>query len=188
MADYPGLAQAEELFKKYNKSDALFRHARQVSYVLRHFAEMFGEDAEKWAVIGLLHDIDYEMYPDRHCEMAAEILKNEGLSDEIIHAVVSHGYGACYHVAPESYMEKVLFTIDELSGLIYATALMRPSKSTMDLESKSVIKKYKTATFAAGVDRSLIEKGLALIDKDLAWTITECIAGMRKMEEDEKSA
>ena len=174
--------KALEVFKKYNKSEALLRHAQHVSYVCAHFAGLEGEDAEKWAIIGLLHDIDYEMYPDRHCEMAAVILKEEGLPEDMIHSVVCHGYGICSEVEPESYMEKMLYTIDELTGLIHATALMRPSKSTSDLEYKSVLKKYKTPTFAAGVSRELIEKGLKLVDKDLEYVINNCIAAMRKME------
>jgi len=181
----PDRKQAMEIFLKYNKSDALIRHAKHVSYVCAHFARLFGEDPEKWGAIGLLHDIDYEMYPEEHCVKAAEILKAEGVCDDYIHSVVSHAYGTASDVAPESYMEKVLYAIDELTGLIYASILMRPSKSAMDLTYKSVIKKYKTPNFAAGVDRGIIEKGLKMIDKDLEFVINETIAAMRELEEEE---
>lgn len=187
MPKTPNRAEALEIFLKYNTNDALIRHAKHVSYVMAHFAALFGEDTEKWGAIGLLHDIDYELYPNEHCAKALEILRNEDVSEDYIHSVVCHGYGICSDVAPESYMEKMLYTIDELTGLIHATSLMRPSKSTKDLEYKSVLKKYKTPNFAAGVDRELIEKGMALVGKDLEYLITETINGMRTMEAAELS-
>ncbi len=178
----PTMEQAVELLRKYNKSEALIRHAFHVSCVMGHFSEIFGEDKEKWEIIGLLHDIDYEMYPNEHCVKASEIMKEAGYDDDWIHSVVCHAYGLSSEVAPESYMEKLLYTIDELTGLVYATSLMRPSKSTLDLESKSVLKKYKNPNFAAGVNRGVIENGLKLIDKELEYIIDETIKGMRKYE------
>ncbi len=173
--------EAYKLLLKYNESPALIHHARAVESVMRRFARMFGEDEEKWGVIGLLHDIDYEKYPDEHCKKAVEILEGEGVAPEYIHAIVSHGYGLCSDVEPVLKMEKVLYTIDELTGLIHATALMRPSKSMDDLEYKSVIKKFKQVSFAAGVNRDVIEKGVAMLGMDLQTVIEESILGMREM-------
>ena len=146
---------------------------------MRHFARMLGEDEEKWGVIGLLHDLDYQRFPEQHCTKAREILTERGVDEEYIHAIQSHGYGLCSDVKPEHVMEKVLYTIDELTGLINATAIMRPSKSVLDLELKSVKKKYKDRSFAAGVNREVIEKGAAMLGMSLDDVITETIAGMR---------
>ena len=184
MGKIPTRDEALALYKTYNESDSLTKHALAVEGVMRHYAEKYGEDVEKWGVVGLLHDLDYEQFPDQHCTKSAEILRENGIDEEIIHAVVSHGYGICSDVAPEHIMEKVLYTTDELTGLINAAALMRPSKSVMDLEYKSVIKKYKTPTFAAGVDRSVIEKGCVLLDTDLQNVIEEVILAMRKVADD----
>jgi putative nucleotidyltransferase with HDIG domain len=180
----PTREEAFELLKEYNQSDALIKHALSVEGVMRRFARIYGEDEEKWGIVGLLHDIDYEKYPDEHCKKAVEILKGRGYPDEYIRAVESHGYGLCSDVKPESDMEKVLFAIDELTGLITAAALMRPSKSVMDLEYKSVNKKYKTPNFAAGVDRGIIEQGCEMLGKDLQYIIEESILGMREVAED----
>ena len=180
----PTKDEAIEIFKKYNKSESLLKHALTVGGVMGHFAKINGEDAEKWTAIGVLHDIDYEMYPDEHCKKAVEILKNENVDDEYIHAVVSHGYGICSDVEPTEKMEKILFTIDELSGLINAACLMRPSKSVLDIELKSVKKKYKDKSFAAGVDRSIIEKGCEMNGESLDYFITETIMGMRECAEE----
>lgn len=169
------------LLKQYNESESLINHALAVEGTMRHFAELLGEDPEKWGIIGLLHDLDYEKYPDQHCVKVVEILKENNIDDEIIHAVVSHGYGICTDVAPVHQMEKVLFTIDELTGLINAAALMRPSKSVMDLEYSSLKKKYKTKSFAGGVDRSIIEKGAAMLGMDLKYVMEETILAMRKV-------
>jgi putative nucleotidyltransferase with HDIG domain len=179
----PTREEAFSLLKKYNESDALIKHALSVEGVMRHFARIYGEDEEKWGIIGLLHDIDYEKYPDNHCVKAVEILKECGYPEEYIHAVASHGYGLCSDVEPEHLMEKVLYAIDELTGLITAAALMRPSKSVMDLEYKSVKKKYKTPSFAAGVDRNVVEKGCEMLGKDLQYVIEETILGMREVAE-----
>ena len=177
----PTREDAFALLKEYNKNDALIKHALSVEGVMRRFARIYGEDEEKWGIIGLLHDIDYEKYPDEHCTKAVEILSARGYPEAYIHAVVSHGYGSCSDVPPAHIMEKVLFTIDELTGLITAAALMRPSKSVMDLEYKSVHKKYKTPSFAAGVDRNVIAQGCEMLGKDLQYVIEETILGMREV-------
>ena len=142
---------------------------------------MYNEDAEKWGVVGLLHDLDYERYPKEHCEKVIEIMKDRNLDEELIHAVVSHGYGLVNNVKPENNMEKVLYTIDELTGLINATAIMRPSKSVLDLGVKSVKKKFKSNGFAAGVNREVIKNGCEMLDKSLEEVIEETIEGMKSV-------
>lgn len=180
--DKPTRAEAFELLKKYNKSESLIRHALTVEGVMRHFAEVFDEpDKEKWAVIGLLHDLDYEMYPEQHCSKVKEILKEEGYPEDYIHAIVSHGWGICSDIEPTHRMEKILYATDELTGLITAAALLRPSKSVLDLEVKSVKKKWGQKSFAAGVNRSVIEKGVEMLGMDLSYIIDETIKGMRKV-------
>ncbi|MEG6567413.1 HDIG domain-containing metalloprotein [Thermoanaerobacterium saccharolyticum] len=171
--------EAYRLLKEYNKSESLITHALAVEAVMRHFAELFGEDQEKWGIIGLLHDLDYEMYPNEHCKKVREILKDNGWPEEYIHAIESHGWKLCSDVEPVHRMEKVLYTIDELTGLITATALMRPSKSILDLEVKSVKKKWKQKSFAAGVNRDVIEEGAQMLNMDLDKVIEETIMGMR---------
>ena len=175
----PTREQAYALLVEYNDSPALITHALAVEGVMRHFARVLGEDEEKWGVVGLLHDLDYQRFPEQHCTKAREILTERGVDEEYIHAIQSHGYGLCSDVKPEHVMEKVLYTIDELTGLINATAIMRPSKSVLDLELKSVKKKYKDRSFAAGVNREVIEKGAAMLGMSLDDVITETIAGMR---------
>ncbi|MBN2852905.1 MAG: hydrolase [Clostridia bacterium] len=179
--EQPTRESALQLLKEYNKSDALLKHAYAVEGVMKHFALKFNEDIMKWGIIGLIHDLDYEMYPAEHCVKTEEIMKEHHYPQEYIHAVISHGYGLCVDVEPVLFMEKVLYTIDELTGLIAATALMRPSRSVNDLEAKSVIKKFKQSSFAAGVNREVIIKGCEMIDMDLNDVITECITGMRKV-------
>ncbi|WP_434654575.1 HDIG domain-containing metalloprotein [Thermoanaerobacterium thermosaccharolyticum] len=171
--------EAYKLLKEYNKSESLINHALAVEAVMRHFAELFGEDKEKWGIIGLLHDLDYEMYPNEHCKKIREILERHGWPDDYIHAIESHGWKICTDVEPVHKMEKVLYTIDELTGLITATALMRPSKSILDLEVKSVKKKWKQKSFAAGVNRDIIAEGAELLGMDLDKVIEETIIGMR---------
>ncbi|MDE4542571.1 HDIG domain-containing metalloprotein [Thermoanaerobacterium sp. R66] len=173
--------EAYKLLKEYNKSESLITHALAVEAVMRHFAELFGEDQEKWGIIGLLHDLDYEMYPNEHCKKVREILKEHGWPEEYIHAIESHGWKLCSDVEPVHKMEKVLYTIDELTGLITATALMRPSKSILDLEVKSVKKKWKQKSFAAGVNRDVIEEGAKMLNMDLDKVIEETIIGMRSV-------
>ena len=146
---------------------------------MRHFAEINGEDTEKWGVIGLLHDLDYEMYPEKHCVKTAEIMRENDIDEDYIHAVCSHGWGLCCDVEPVEKMEKVLYTIDELTGLINAACLMRPSKSVLDIEVKSVKKKFKSSGFAAGVNREVIQKGCDMIGLSLDDVIKETIEGMK---------
>lgn len=185
MGHAPTREEAWQLLRKYNKDQSLIRHALAVEAVMRHFAEVLDEpEAEKWGIIGLAHDIDYELYPDEHCQKAPEILQEHGWPEDYIHAVVSHGWGICSDVEPVEQMEKVLYTIDELTGLIFATALMRPSKSILDLKTKSVKKKWKQRSFAAGVNREVVEKGAQMLGRDLDFIITETIAGMQKVAED----
>jgi putative nucleotidyltransferase with HDIG domain len=170
--------------KEFNKNDNLIKHALTVEAVMRHFAGLFGEDEEKWGIVGLLHDIDYEMYPEQHCIKAKEILTERGWPEEYIHAVLSHGWKLCCDVEPTEKMEKVLYTIDELTGLIAATAVMRPSKSILDLEAKSVKKKWKQKSFAAGVNREVIEEGAELLGMEMDTIIGETINGMKKVAEE----
>jgi len=172
---------AWELLKEYNQSESLIKHALAVEGVMRHFAELFGEDPEKWGIIGLIHDLDYEKYPDQHCTKTKEILEERNWPQDYIRAVVSHGWQICSDVEPVERMEKVLYTIDELTGLITATALMRPSKSVKDLTVKSVKKKWKQKSFAAGVDRSIIERGAQMLGMELNEVIEETIKGMQKV-------
>ncbi len=177
----PTREQAFELLKKYNKSDSLVKHGLSVEGVMRHFAKLNNEDVDKWGIVGLLHDVDYEMYPEEHCVKAREILESEGYPEEYIHAVQSHGFGLCIDVEPIHKMEKILFTIDELTGLITATALMRPSKSVLDLEVKSVNKKFKQKSFAAGVDRDVILSGAEKMGMNISDILSETIKGMQNV-------
>ena len=176
--------QALELLKKYNESEALVRHGLTVEAAMREFARLSGEDEEYWGIVGLLHDIDYEKWPEEHCKKAPELLREAGFDESFIHSVVSHGYGLCADVEPTAYMEKVIYTIDELTGLVAATAIMRPSKSILDLEVKSVKKKYKDKRFAAGVNRDVINKGCEMIDMPLDEVIAHTIDGMRAAAEE----
>ena len=181
----PTREEAFDLLKKYIKSESLIRHSLTVEAVMKHFAEIFEEeDVEKWTVVGLAHDLDYELYPEEHCVKVREMLTEEGWAEDYIRAIESHGWEICSDVKPEHKMEKVLYTIDELTGLITAVALMRPSKSVLDLKVKSVKKKWKDKRFAAGVDRGVIEKGLGLLDMELDFIIDETIKGMRKAAEE----
>ena len=173
--------EALALLKEYNESDALVKHGLAVEGVMRHFARKYGEDEEKWGIVGLLHDLDYEKYPDQHFVKVQEIMQERDIDPEIIRAVASHGYGICVDIEPQSQMEKVLYTIDELTGLVNATAIMRPSKSVLDLETKSVKKKFKSKGFAAGVDREIIKKGCERLEMDLGDVIEEVILGMREV-------
>ncbi|HYE11193.1 MAG TPA: HDIG domain-containing protein [Patescibacteria group bacterium] len=172
--------EAYELLAKYNKSGALIKHGFAVEAVMRYFARQLGEDEEYWGNIGLLHDIDYELYPEEHCHKAKEILEKEGVSEDIIHAVISHGWNLCIDVEPIRKMEKVLYTIDELTGLVTATVYMRPNKSILDLEVKSVKKKFKSAGFAAGVNRDVILAGCEMLGMDIDTVILWTIEGMKE--------
>jgi len=167
------------LLKEYVTSETLLRHSQTVEAVMRHFAALYQEDPDLWGNIGLLHDIDFEKYPDQHCRKTREILAPQGLPDEFIRAIESHGYGIVNDVEPRETVEKVLYTIDELTGLVAATALMRPSKSLHDLEAKSVKKKWKQKSFAENVNRAVIEDGAKRLEMDLNLVIEETIKGMR---------
>lgn len=170
---------ALSLYQRYNKAQHLLRHSLSVESVMRRFALELGEDADYWGIVGLLHDIDYELYPEEHLIHAPAMLREAGISEEMIHAILSHGWTICSDVEPTLLMEKVLFTIDELTGLIMATALMRPSRSVADLEVSSVKKKWKTKGFSAGVDRDLIAKGAEMLGMELDRVIQLTIEGMR---------
>ncbi|MBM6649849.1 hydrolase [Megamonas funiformis] len=171
--------EAWELLTKYTKTPNLQKHALAVEAVMKHFAKLNHEDVEKWGVVGLLHDLDYEQYPEEHCHKVVEIMQEEGIDDFYIHAVCSHGYGICSDVKPEHIMEKVLYTIDELTGLINALCLMRPSKSVLDLEVKSVKKKFKDKSFASGVNRQIVKDGCEMLGMSLDEVIKETIEGMK---------
>ena len=177
----PTREEALTLFKTYNKSDSLLRHALSVEGVMEHFANRFNEDEQMWGIIGLVHDLDYEMYPDEHCTRSREILMEQQWPEAWIRAVVSHGWGICSDVKPESLLEKTLYAVDELTGLVTSAALVRPSRSVLDLTAKSVKKKWKDKRFAAGVDRSIIDRGAEMLNMDRTELITETIAGMRKV-------
>lgn len=183
------------LLKKYNKDPFHIQHALTVEAVMKWYANElgYGEDAEYWGIVGLLHDIDFELYPAEHCLKAPELLKDGGVSDDIIHAVYSHGYGITVEcgttidVEPLHEMEKVLFAADELTGLIWAAALMRPSKSTKDMELKSLKKKYKSKGFAAGCSREVIERGAAQLGWDLEKLLTMTLQAMAATEDEIKA-
>jgi putative nucleotidyltransferase with HDIG domain len=179
--EVPTREDAFKLLTEYNKNESLIKHALAVEGVMRYVARKKGEDEEKWGVIGLVHDLDYEQFPDEHCRKSDEILRTQDWPEEYIHAVVSHGWGICSDVEPQTEMEKVLYAIDELTGLVVTTALVRPSKSVMDLKAKSVKKKWKDKRFAAGVDRSIIEKGAEMLGVDITELITDTIMGMREV-------
>lgn len=170
---------ALDLFRQYNKSDSLLRHALSVEGVMRYMARKAGEDEEKWGIIGLIHDLDYEMYPDQHCTMTYKIMSENNWPEEYIRAVISHGWGIVSDTEPLTQLEKTLFAMDELTGLVTTSALVRPSKSVMDMEAKSVKKKWNDKRFAAGVDRTVIEKGASMLGVTLDELISDCILGMR---------
>ncbi len=181
----PTRDKAYKLLTEYNQSDALIKHALAVETVMIRFAELLGEDdVDKWGIIGLIHDLDYEKFPEHHCKKVRSILEENKWPEEYIHAVVSHGWGICSDIEPTAKMEKVLYTIDELTGLINATCLMRPGKSILDLSIGSVKKKFKQKNFAAGVDRSIIEKGAKMLGYELDFVIDETIKAMTQVAED----
>jgi len=181
--------EALQLLKKYNREPFHLRHAFTVEGVMRWYAVQlgYGEDADFWATVGLLHDIDFENYPEQHCVKAPQLLREAGVGENMIHAVVSHGYGLCADVKPEHTMEKVLFAVDELTGLIGAAALMRPSKSVMDMEASSVKKKFKDKAFAAGCSRDVIARGAQELGWELNDLFEKTILAMRSCEADVES-
>lgn len=172
--------EAWALLTEYTHTPALRKHALAVEATMRHFARLYGEDEEVWGIAGLLHDLDYEKYPREHCRKAEEIMREREIDETYIRAMNCHAYGICTDVKPESQMEKTLFTIDELTGLINALCLMRPSKSVLDLEVKSVKKKFKDRSFAAGVNRDTIRSGCEMLGMELDAVICETIGGMRE--------
>ena len=180
----PNREEAYKLLTEYNTKKGLIKHALAVEGVMRYFARSRGEDEEKWGIIGLIHDFDYELFPDEHCIKTEEILREHSWPEEYIRAVVSHGWGICSDVTPQTELEKVLFAVDELTGLVVTTALVRPSKSVMDVKTKSVKKKWKDKRFAAGVDRSVIEKGAEMLGVELSDLIADTIMGMRDVAEE----
>lgn len=180
MAFIPTPEQALQILGKYNKDDFHIHHAKTVSNVMGYFAEIHDpENVSYWKTVGLLHDIDFELYPEQHCVKAVEILKDEEIEDSVIHAVVSHGYGICSDVEPQRYMEKVLFAVDELTGLIGAAALMRPT-GISDMEAKSVMKKFKDKKFAAGCSREVISRGAEMLEVELKDLMEKTIEAMRE--------
>jgi len=177
----PIYEEALSLFKEFNKSESLLKHACTVEGVMRYIAKKMGEDEEKWGIVGLMHDLDYERFPEQHCRKSREILAEQGWPEEYIRAIVSHGWGICSDVEPKTSMEKTLYAIDELTGLVTAVAIIRPSKSVADLEAKSVMKKWKDKSFAAGVNRSIIETGTVMLGMELSDVVTDVIMGMRQV-------
>jgi predicted hydrolase (HD superfamily) len=180
----PTREEALQLLHEYNQTDSLRNHAYTVEGVMRYIARKRGEDEEKWGIIGLIHDLDYERFPDQHCTKTREILEEHEWPEEYIRAVISHGWGLCSDVEPRTTLEKTLYAIDELTGLVAASALVRPSKSVMDLTVKSVKKKWKSPAFAAGVNRSVIQNGADMLGVELGELIEDTIMGMREVAEE----
>ncbi len=174
----PTRETAFKILTEFNKTNSLVKHALAVEATMRHFAKHFNQDEEIWGVIGLVHDLDYEMYPDQHCIMTEKILKKHDWPDEYIRAVLSHGWEICTNIKPETLLEQTLYTIDELTGLVTTSALVRPSKSILDMKAKSVKKKWNDKRFAAKIDRSIIEKGAEMLNMELSQIITLTIEGM----------
>ena len=177
----PSREEAMSLLKEYNSNESLINHALAVEAVMRFVARKLGQDEDKWGVIGLIHDLDYEKFPEQHCTKTKEILEQHGWPAEYIRSAVSHGWGICSDVEPQTPLEKYLYAIDELTGLVTACALVRPSKSVMDMKPKSVRKKWNQKNFAAGVDRATIEKGAEMLGVETAELISDVIGGMREV-------
>ena len=180
MEHQPSRAEAFALLCEYNQQDSLIRHGLAVEAVMRYFASKVREEVEKWSIIGLCHDLDYERYPEQHCTMTRKILEEKGWPESYIRAIVSHGWGICSEVEPLEYMEKVLFATDELTGLITACVYVRPSKSILDLTSKSVMKKWNTRAFAAGANRDVIAKGAGMLGISVEELVEETILAMQQ--------
>lgn len=176
--------EALELLKKYNKEEFHIRHALTVEGVMKYFAKELGYDENFWGIVGLLHDVDFEKYPEEHCKKAPELLKEINANEEMIHAICSHGYGSCSEIEPIHEMEKVLFAIDELTGLIWAATKMRPSKSSKDMEVSSLKKKFKDKKFAAGCSRDIISKGAEKLEWTLEELFEKTILAMRTCEDE----
>ncbi|MGI6173579.1 MAG: HD domain-containing protein [Christensenellales bacterium] len=179
----PTRVEALALLFKYNETDALIKHAYAVEGVMRRFARNKGEDEEYWGIAGLLHDLDYEKYPDQHCTKSLELMAEAGIDEQLARSCASHGWGLCADIEPKTDMEKTLYTIDELTGLINAAALMRPSRSVMDMDVKSLKKKFKSKSFAAGVNREVVEKGAEMLGMPLDDVMQETLLGMQEVAE-----
>ncbi len=177
----PNRQMAFELLKEFNSDESLIRHALSVEGVMRHIARSRGEDEEKWGIIGLLHDLDYQQYPEEHCKKKGQKPRERDWPEDYIRAIMSHGFEMFTDIKPESDMEKFLYAIDELTGLVAATALVRPSKSVMDMKPKSVKKKWKDKSFAAGVNREVIEKGAEMLGMETGELIELTIEGMKEV-------
>jgi predicted hydrolase (HD superfamily) len=177
----PTYDEALSLLREFNKSEGLLRHAYCVEGVMRHMARKIGDDEDKWGIIGLTHDLDYELFPEEHCKKAQGILEERGWPKEYIRGIVSHGWGICSDIEPQSILEKTLYAVDELTGLVAAVAVIRPSRSVLDLEAKSVVKKWKDRSFAVGVNREVLEEGVAMLRTELRDLIDDVIMGMREV-------
>ena len=180
MTHRPTRDEALGLLLELNQSDRLVKHALGVEAVMRHMARQRGEDEETWGIVGLVHDLDYERHPQEHCQKTKEILEAREWPEEMVHAVLSHGFGLCTNVEPSREMEKVLYAVDELVGLVTAVAVVRPSRSVLDLEPSSVAKKWKDKSFAAGANRDVIAKGAQMLGMDLRDLFADVILGMRE--------
>ena len=177
--------QAYSILKKYITQESLQKHCIAVSATMNHLAQLNHEDVERWQIVGLLHDIDYEKYPEEHCVKCVEILKSEGVEEDMIHSIQSHGYGLVQNeVEPKLFMEKILYTIDELTGLVIAAALMQPSKKLEDLTLKSLKKKWKSKSFAAKVDRELIAKGAEMAELELDYVLEQTLIALQDAHEE----
>lgn len=179
----PTREEAFQLLREYTRSDSLIRHGLAVEGVMRYFARQRGGDVEQWGIVGLVHDLDYDRFPEQHCVKTEQILREQRWPESYIRGVISHGWGICTDVEPLSDMERVLYATDELTGLVTTSALVRPSRSVMDLEAKSVLKKWKDKSFAAKVDRSIIDRGAEMLDMERRELITQTILGMREVAE-----
>ncbi|TRX70241.1 HD domain-containing protein [Carboxylicivirga sp. M1479] len=184
MSYKPNRKQALDLFLSYNKTDSLYRHALAVEAVMRHFARLNKEDEDKWGIIGLMHDLDYEMYPDEHCIKTKAILQEANWPDDYIRAILSHAWGICTDIEPKETMEKVLYACDELTGLVTTATLVRPDKSIHSLTIKSLKKRWKDKRFAAKVDRNIISKGADLLNMPIEQLMEETIKGMQGIADD----
>ncbi len=182
MENHLTIEKAKEIFRKYNSEPFHIVHSDTVGKVMGYFAKEYNEDVEYWTVVGILHDIDFGMYPQEHCKKCFELLQAEGVEEKLIRSIASHGYGQCSDIEPSEHMEKILFAVDELTGLIGAAALMRPSKSVSDMELKSLKKKFKDKSFAAGCDRAVISKGAEYLNWPIEDLLLKTLEAMKAVE------
>lgn len=184
MSHIPTRNEAYQILTTYTKNPALLIHAKAVEACMRYYARKYGEDEEKWGIIGLVHDLDWDEYPDEHCKKTREILEQANWPEEYIRAIESHAWLTCTDVEPKNLLEKTIYAVDELTGLIRTTALIRPSKSVLDVKVKSVKRNWKNKRFAAGVDRAVIERGAKMLDMEISDLIFGCIEAMQEVAED----